>query len=268
MPDGRPEGTVLGDGHEGRRKPLTRYVEGTAVAPWWSDPEEEDEDELLAALLATARTIAGSDRLADSLPRIVEGAAAVVPDVRDAGVALRTRGGTLACAAHTTDTAAAVDRAQIGMAEGPCIDAVAGTDAVVLPDAATETRWPRFVREAVRHGVRASLSVPFTSARPVGALNLHLTRHALDDRSARLRTRRRAQLFAAYASLALAGTDRVENLERAIARRDVIGQAKGILMHRYGVDADEAFRRLRCASQTSNTKLYDVAAWLCARRSV
>lgn len=245
---------------------MTRYAEDTAVAPWWSDPED-DEDEILAALLAWARTIAGSERVADSLPRIVEGAAAVVPDIRHAGVAMRTRGGMLACAAHTTETAAAVDRAQIRMSEGPCIDAVAGTDTVVLPDAATETRWPRFVREAVRHGVRASLSVPFTSARPVGALNLHLTRHALDDRSALLRTQRRARLFALYASLALAGTDRVENLERAIARRDVIGQAKGILMHRYGVDAEEAFRRLRCASQTSNTKLYDVAAWLAARRA-
>jgi hypothetical protein len=219
-------------------------------------------------LLESARAIAGSERVADALPRIVEGATAVVPGVRDAGVAMRTPGGMLTCAAHTTETAAAVDRAQIGMSEGPCIDAVAGTDTVVLPDAATETRWPRFVREAVRHGVRASLSVPFMSVRPVGALNLHLTRHALDDGSARLRTQRRARLFALYASLALAGTDRVENLERAVARRDVIGQAKGILMHRYGVDADEAFRRLRCASQSSNTKLYDVAAWLAAHRAV
>jgi ANTAR domain-containing protein/GAF domain-containing protein len=240
----------------------------TMVAAWSSVPEDEDDtDGLLATLLASARGIAGSERVADALPRIAEGAVAVVPDVRDAGVAVRVRGGMLACAAHTTETAAAVDRAQIRMAEGPCIDAVAGAGTVVLPNAATETRWPRFVREAVRHGVRASLSVPLTSARPVGALNLHVTRHALDDRSARVRTQRSARMFAVYASLALAGTDRVENLERAIVRRDVIGQAKGILMHRYGIDADEAFARLRCASQTTNTKLYDVAAWLAARRA-
>jgi hypothetical protein len=244
---------------------VTRHAENAAVAPSGSDPED-DADEVLAVLAESARAIAGSERVADALPRIVEGATAVVPGVRDAGMAMWTRG-LLVCAAHTTETAEAVDRAQIGMAEGPCIDAVAGTDTVVLPDATTETRWPRFVREAVRHGVRASLSVPFTSDRPVGALNLHLTRHALDDRSARLRTQRRARLFALYASLALAGTDRVENLERAIVRRDVIGQAKGIIMHRYGVDAEEAFTRLRCASQSTNTKLYDVAAWLAARRT-
>ena len=100
----------------------------------------------------------------------------------------------------------------------------------------------------------------------MGALNLHVTRHALDDRSARVRTQRRARMFVAYASLALAGTDRVENLEKALVRRDVIGQAKGILMNQYDVDADEAFARLRRASQTTNTKLYDVAAWLVACR--
>jgi hypothetical protein len=153
------------------------------------------------------------------------------------------------------------------MAEGPCIDAVTGAGTVILPNAATETRWPRFAREAVRHGVRASLSVPFTNVRPVRVLNLHVTRHSLDDRSTRLRTQRYARMFAVYASLALAGTDRVENLERAIVRRDLIGQAKGILMHHYGVDADEAFARLRCASQTTNYKLYDVAAWLVAHRT-
>jgi hypothetical protein len=268
MPDPARHGTVLAGGdHEDGRRQVTRRAEDTAVAAWSSDLRDGDEDEeFLAALLASAREIAGSQRVADALPRIAEGAAAVVPDVRDAGVTVRVRGG-LPGAAHTTETAAAVDRAQLRMVEGPCIDAVARADTVILPDAAIETRWPRFVREAVRHGVRASLSVPFTSAVPVGSLNLHVTRHALGDPSARLRTQRHARMFAVYASLALAGADRVENLERAIAGRDVIGQAKGILMHRYDVDADEAFARLRCASQTTNTKLHDVAVWLATCRT-
>jgi len=248
---------------------VTRHAENPVVAMWSSDAEDqdEDEDELLTALLASARDIAAAERVADALPRIARGAAATVPDVRDAGVAVRTRG-VLACGGHTTDTAARVDQAQIGMREGPCIDAVAGADTVILPNAATETRWPRFVPEAVRHGVRASLSVRLTSRAPVGALNLHVTRHALDDRSARVRTQRCARMFVAYASLALAGTDRVENLEKALVRRDVIGQAKGILMNQYDVDADEAFARLRRASQTTNTKLHDVAAWLIACRAL
>ncbi|MFC5064888.1 ANTAR domain-containing protein [Actinomycetospora atypica] len=245
---------------------MTSPAENVLFAPGSSEPEDEEADVLLAALLTSARRIAGCERVVDALPRIAEGAVAVVPGVRDAGVAIRGRGG-LSCAAHTTETAASVDRAQLRTAEGPCIDTVGGAGAVVLSDVTTETRWPRFVPEAVRHGVRASLSVPFTTACPAAALNLHLTRRTLDDRSARVRTLRHAQLFAVYASLALAGTDRVENLERALERRDVIGQAKGILMRHYGVDADEAFGRLRRASQSTNTKLHVIAGWLVARRT-
>lgn len=228
--------------------------------------EADEADDFSAVLLASARRIAGSERLADALPRVAAGAAAVVPGVRDAGVAVRLRD-ELSCAAHTTETAEAVDRTQIRMAEGPCIDAIAGAHTVTLTDAATEARWPRFVPEAVRHGVRASLSVPLTSTSPVGAVNLHLTGHALDDPSRRRRIQRSAGLFVAYASLALTAVDRLERLEGALVRRDVIGQAKGMLMHRYDVDADEAFARLRRASQTTNTKLHEVA-WLVACRDL
>jgi hypothetical protein len=245
---------------------MTTWADSTAD-PAGSCGPDDDHDALLLALLAAARGVAGAERVQDALPRITEGAAAVVPGIRDAGVALRGRDGMLACRANTTETAARVDQAQIRMAEGPCIDAVTGQDTVVLPDAATETRWPRFVREAVHHGVRASMSLRLTSHRPIGSLNLHATRHALDDPARRIRTLWSARMFVAYASLALAGADRVENLEHALARRDVIGQAKGILMHRYDVDGDEAFARLRRASQTTNTKLHDVAVWLVACRT-
>ncbi|MEJ2890528.1 GAF and ANTAR domain-containing protein [Actinomycetospora aeridis] len=235
-------------------------MEDGAVASSPSDAEDET-DWFSAALLASARRIGGSERLTDALPRVAEGAAAMVPGVRDAGVAVRLRD-ELSCAAHTTETAEAVDRTQIRMAEGPCIDAIAGADTVTLTDAATETRWPQFVPEATRHGVRASLSVPLSSTSLVGAVNLHLTRHALDDPSARVRIQRSAQMFVAFASLALGAADRLDELKGALVRRDVIGQAKGILMNRYDVDADEAFDRLRRASQTTNIKLYEVATWL------
>ncbi|QYG92283.1 ANTAR domain-containing protein [Iamia sp. SCSIO 61187] len=54
----------------------------------------------------------------------------------------------------------------------------------------------------------------------------------------------------------------VDNLRTALAGRDLIGQAKGILMERHGITADEAFERLVQISQTTNTKLGEVAALL------
>jgi two-component system, response regulator PdtaR len=50
------------------------------------------------------------------------------------------------------------------------------------------------------------------------------------------------------------------SLEGAFGRRAVIEQAKGILMGRYAMTADEAFERLRDHSQRSGHKLAAVAA--------
>jgi AmiR/NasT family two-component response regulator len=50
-----------------------------------------------------------------------------------------------------------------------------------------------------------------------------------------------------------------EQLREALASRDVIGQAKGIIMARSGCDEDHAFDVLRRASQRESKKLRDVA---------
>ena len=56
----------------------------------------------------------------------------------------------------------------------------------------------------------------------------------------------------------------VEQLQLALETRDVIGQAKGILMERFRITADEAFDLLRVASQHRNRKLNALAADLAA----
>jgi response regulator NasT len=50
-----------------------------------------------------------------------------------------------------------------------------------------------------------------------------------------------------------------QRLQGAFGRRALIEQAKGILMAQHGIDADEAFARLRERSQTSGHKVVDVA---------
>jgi AmiR/NasT family two-component response regulator len=52
---------------------------------------------------------------------------------------------------------------------------------------------------------------------------------------------------------------RHEQFRSALASRDLIGQAKGILMERFDLNAVTAFDLLRKLSQESNTKLVDVA---------
>lgn len=54
----------------------------------------------------------------------------------------------------------------------------------------------------------------------------------------------------------------IVTLRRALESRDVIGQAKGILMERFLIDADAAFALLQRTSQQTNTKLHDLAGQL------
>jgi GAF domain-containing protein len=68
-----------------------------------------------------------------------------------------------------------------------------------------------------------------------------------------------ADVFAAHAVIALAGARQRSQLRVAVASRDVIGQAKGVLMERYRLTPDAAFALLARVSQDTNTKLHDVA---------
>ena len=54
----------------------------------------------------------------------------------------------------------------------------------------------------------------------------------------------------------------IEHLRRALASRDVIGQAKGILMERFKVTADEGFALLVQASQHTNVRVAELSAML------
>ena len=89
----------------------------------------------------------------------------------------------------------------------------------------------------------------------LGAMNLYSrTPHAFDGESEEI-----GQLLAGHAAIALAGAEHENNLRAGIANRDLIGQAKGILMERYRLTADQAFTALARVSQDLNRKLVDIA---------
>jgi len=66
-------------------------------------------------------------------------------------------------------------------------------------------------------------------------------------------------VLAAHAAAAILATRHGEQMQTALSTRDRIGQAKGIIMERYGVDDVRAFEMLRVISRESHTKLADVA---------
>ena len=142
---------------------------------------------------------------------------------------------------------------------GPCRQALLDHRSYRIDDMSTDTRWPRFAAAADARGVRSMLGYAlFTSDRTLGTLGLYSSkRNAFDANSEVI-----GELFAAHAAIALTSSARQAEFRRALSHRDTIGIAKGILMHREGVTADQAFTLLVSASQNSNMKLHEVAAWL------
>jgi len=71
-------------------------------------------------------------------------------------------------------------------------------------------------------------------------------------------------LFAAHAAIAYSGARTKADLGRAVATRQLIGQAQGILMERHKITGDQAFALLVAASQRTNIRLRELAEQLVA----
>jgi hypothetical protein len=129
----------------------------------------------------------------------------------------------------------------------------------------TEARWPRFAAEAARLGVGSCMSFQlFVERDSLGALNLYSrSPHAFGAESEDI-----GLVFASHAAVALSGAQTEENLRKAMNTRDVLGQAKGILMERYKLTSDQAFHTLARASMQANRKIIDVAVELCETGSM
>ncbi|MDT7741501.1 MAG: hypothetical protein QOE59_579 [Actinomycetota bacterium] len=223
-------------------------------------------DELVVALRAAAHTLARHRSIRDleqTLEQIVAAAVTTIPGV-DAGSISMTEDGRIETRHPTTDTIRKLDETQSELHQGPCITALEEpppTGIVVADDLAGDDaqRWPEFARRAVETGYRGVMSTQLSVGGGIrAALNLYsATPQAFDEE-----VRALAGLFGIQASILLYGADTAAQLQRAVDSRDLIGQAKGILRERFGVDDEGAFQMLVKSSQETNMKLTAVAQWL------
>lgn len=148
------------------------------------------------------------------------------------------------------------DHMQYDLGEGPCVDVATTAQVVMSVDLATDDRWPRWGPAAVELGFHSILSAGlYAGGQRIGAINLYGDKiRQFTDEDADV-----AQLFASHAAAALAAVSLREGLQNALDTRTIIGQAQGILMERFAVDADRAFAILRRYSQDGNVKLTEVA---------
>jgi GAF domain-containing protein/PAS domain-containing protein len=155
------------------------------------------------------------------------------------------------------------DGRQVRAAEGPCWTAYRAATVVISADVTADPRWPALAEIAGAGPVRSVLAVPLTEdGTAVGAVNVYSGQpDAFGDVGRRI-----AELVAAAVAGILQTVAEREamqklaaNLERALESRAVIDQAKGMIMMRLGVDADDAFARLADVSNRLNIKLRDLA---------
>ncbi|GIE36897.1 hypothetical protein Ait01nite_099420 [Actinoplanes italicus] len=214
-------------------------------------------ENLLAERLGLmARSLWAEAGLEQTLLGIVGAAALTVPGARYAGLSTIERQRRIITRVATSDVVHTIDRAQYESGEGPCLDSVWEQRTVRLSDMAAETRWPAFTRAARDLGIASMLSFQlYIRDGNLGALNLYSPLpYAFDDVSEQV-----GLLLATHAAVAMAGARTELELDLALAARDLIGQAKGILMERHKLSADEAFRMLVQSSQDTNRKLAEVA---------
>ena len=212
--------------------------------------------DLLAVL---ARQLAAEEDVAAVLRVVVDAALSHVDGAEHAGITALSRKSPSTLVA-TDDIVQRIDQHQYDTQQGPCLTAAMDHEPVVrVDDLRTDSRWPEFAAAVLELGVRSILSFHLYSHRDtLGALNIYAgPPNAFNDDSVHTGT-----LLAAHAAVAAAATTKVHNLRVALGTRDVIGQAKGILMERYKIDANAAFDLLIGASQHTHRKLNEVASRL------
>ncbi len=224
------------------------------------------DDRLVRALSSNMRCLRDSTSEDAVLGQLVRSAMEGISDVEYAGVSLLRSDGGITSHAPGDGDLRSVDQLQATLREGPCVTALRGEGTVWVEDLDAElARWPRFVPEASASGVASMVSLRlFADRGTFGALNLYSgVRSGFSAES-----RAVVELFAVHAATVLAGARHVSQLRQALSSRDMIGQAKGILMERFGLNAEEAFSRLVNSSQQTNIKLVEVARWLAGRTDV
>jgi len=214
--------------------------------------------------MTDARLLDASQRLAASLQpgdldttlrNITAAAVEVLPGVTASSITVKHADGRLETFAPTADVLREVDAAQYELQEGPCYEAAVDTVHITSSNLRADERFPRYAPVALRAGFRAQAGIRLFDARTSnGALNLYSDSVGAFQDLAVL-----SQLFAHQAAVALDYARQIDQLQEAATARQLIGQAVGIVMERYGVDEARAFGLLTRLSNNENLKLRFVA---------
>ena len=232
---------------------MTDLTSRTTAPTTWTGTEIAEKSSEIARIVAQLQSKSTDS---DMLLRLFTKAAAEAIGSDYASITIVTEG-RIETPVMIGEIAAQSDALQQELGEGPCIRSATDDTTIWIDDMRRETRWPTFCAAAADLGIGSmACFCLYIDGNDFGALNVHSTTPGAFDRDARLV----GELFAAHAATAFGAVREKEQLRAALTSRDLIGQAKGMLMERYQIDATAAFSLLARLSQDSNTKLVEIAA--------
>jgi hypothetical protein len=177
-----------------------------------------------------------------------------------------------------------LDEYQFTFGEGPCLDAVATREAVLVPDLASphEQRWPLLKGALLDDGVQGVFAVPITIMSVcVGALDLFRSEPGPLEGDALAGAMLAAELATAPLLDFIAGAVGVNADDEALIRsmekgpdhlaeldRVEVYQATGMLISALDVDSTEALVRLRAHAIATGQSAIEVAKAIVERRLV
>jgi transcriptional regulator with GAF, ATPase, and Fis domain len=232
-----------------------RLAEGRAVTE--QELLSDVNDELFSLLTETAGIQEFLDGFAVTAAHRLSGA-------QEASCAItlvrRKRAGTLAASDALARTA---DEFQNRSQEGPCLEAAVTQQPVYCADTLVDSRWPGYLKRLDTGQIRSIVAVPFAlEDSGHAALNLY----SAQPDSFPPASIRAAEAFAEAASSSLRFAiraasldDEAHNLEAALASRQTINTAVGIIMFQNKCSQAEALAILQRASSSRNMKLRLVA---------
>jgi hypothetical protein len=221
-------------------------------------------ESLARRIAELARSLQAERGAGDTMDLAVTLAVDVITGSEDAAISLIHRGRVVETPAYTSERALRADQVQQELGVGPCLTAIRDEEVVSCPNLEVETRWGEWgPRTAEETGFASMLCFRmFTQKERLGALSLYAGQpHAFSGADVES-----GLSFAAHTAIAIAVARQDENMDIALDSRSLIGQATGIVMDRYDLDAVRAFAVLKRISQQSNVKLHEVAVELIRNR--
>jgi hypothetical protein len=221
-------------------------------------PVSEYTEDFAAELTAlVAGLVRDTPELGTGLTQVIQSAPQRIPGVEYAGITSTIGSRQVTTPAATHRYPVLLDEIQQKHHSGPCLSAAWQHHVIRVDDLSRDDRWPLYRRDVLAlTPIRSVLSLELAASDDrLSALNFYAEKpDAFGQEALRI-----GRLFAAYTSVAWSMLQKEEQFRGALRTRDIIGQAKGVLMERFNIDADMAFTMLSKLSQQMNVKVADIS---------